>query len=259
LYGAPSYLLDNNLLSVAKSEYSVLVVLQIMEDIGKVNKCMEVEVDLLRKIIEEADDIYEFAESMTREDEENYDVDAELQKIVEKYTNNILVKGRKTESSEGECEILDKITPAPEIPENITTRRSTRSSDRKSTNDSPAWGRIGEGVKEAKINQANWVNDLRAQKGKGKVKSPLESENICIISIPKSKKSAVKNLPVMVTDVVHKRKGVRYKVCSRHGHLAGTFSRSELAYRNYYTKEILKIDSSMADYKQKLTHTTSMS
>jgi hypothetical protein len=31
--------LDNNLLSVAKSEYSVLVVLQIMEDVGKINKC----------------------------------------------------------------------------------------------------------------------------------------------------------------------------------------------------------------------------
>jgi hypothetical protein len=35
-YGAPSYLLDNHLLSVAKSDYSVLVVLQTMEDIGKI-------------------------------------------------------------------------------------------------------------------------------------------------------------------------------------------------------------------------------
>jgi hypothetical protein len=125
---------------------------------------------------------------------------------------------------------LYKITPAPKTPETIT-RRSTRSSDRKSTNDSPARGRIREGAKEAKIKQENRKNDLRAQKGKGKEKSPLESEDICTISIPKTIKSAVKNLPIMVTDVVHKREGVRYKVCSRHGHLAGTFSRSELAYR----------------------------
>ena len=55
------------------------------------------------------------------------------------------------------------------------------------------------------------MNDLHARKGKGKVKSPLESEDICTISIPKTIKSAVKNLPVMVTDVVHKREGVCYE------------------------------------------------
>ncbi len=63
----------------------------------------------------------------------------------------------------------------------------------------------------------------------------------------------MKNLPVMVTDVVHKREGVCYTVCSRHGHLAGTFSRSELAYRKKYTKEILKIDFSMQEFKKELS------
>jgi hypothetical protein len=62
------------------------------------------------------------------------------------------------------------------------------------------------------------VNDLRARKGKGKVKSPLESEDIWTISIPKTIKSVVKNLPVMVTDVVHKREGLcmsRIQQCHR--------------------------------------------
>jgi hypothetical protein len=108
-------------------------------------------------------------------------------------------------------------------------------------------------VKEAKIKQANRVNDLCARKGKGKVKSPLESEDICTTSNPKTIKSAVKSIEVMVTGVVHKREGVCYKVCSRHGHLAGTFSTSELAYRKNYATEILKIDSSMQEFKGKLS------
>jgi hypothetical protein len=217
-----------------------------------VNKSVEVEVDLLKKVIEEADDVYEFAETMSREDEEHYDVDAELQKIVEKYTNIVLVKGRKQECIEGERKKLDNITPAPKTPDSIT-KRSTRSSDKKSTNDSPGRGRMREGVKEAKVKQANRVNDLRAGKGQRKVKSPLESEDICTISIPKTIKSTVRNLPVLVTDVVHKREGICYKVCNRHGNLTGTFSRSELAYRKKYTKEILQIDSSVEEFKKKLT------
>jgi hypothetical protein len=56
---------------------------------------VKVEVNLLKKIVEEADDVYEFAKSMAREDEESYDVDAELQKLVDKYMNEILVKGKK--------------------------------------------------------------------------------------------------------------------------------------------------------------------
>ncbi len=57
---------------------------------------------------------------------------------------------------------------------------------------------------------------------------PLEAEDICTISIPQTVKSLLKNLPVTITDMVHKRDGVCYKPCNRHGHLAGTFSRSEL-------------------------------
>jgi hypothetical protein len=32
---------------------------------------------------------------MAREDEKSYDVDAELQKLVDKYTHEILVRGKK--------------------------------------------------------------------------------------------------------------------------------------------------------------------
>jgi hypothetical protein len=122
-----------------------------MEDIEKVSKCIKVEVNLLKKIIEEADDVYEFAESMAREDEESYDVDAELQKVVDKCKNKILVKGKKDCNTE-ECNKLDNIIPIPKPPKSIT-RRSTRSSDRKSTNDLPGRGRIKEGVKEARLSR----------------------------------------------------------------------------------------------------------
>ncbi len=73
------------------------------------------------------------------------------------------------------------------------------------------------------------------KKGSGMLKKlPLEKDDICTISILKTIKSAVKNLPVMVTGLVYKRDGVRYKVCCKHGHLTGTYSRSEVAYRKNY-------------------------
>jgi hypothetical protein len=108
-------------------------------------------------------------------------------------------------------------------------------------------------VKDAKIKQANRVNDLRARKSSGKIKSPLEEQDICTILIPKPIKSSLKNLPVMVTAAVPKRDGIRYKVCSKHGHLTGTFSRSEVAYRKNYTKEILRIDPTIEDFQTGLS------
>jgi hypothetical protein len=45
---------------------------------------VKVEVNLLKKIIEEADYVYKFAESKAGRDEESYNVDAELQKLVDK-------------------------------------------------------------------------------------------------------------------------------------------------------------------------------
>jgi hypothetical protein len=87
-----------------------------MDDIGKVSKAMAVEVDLLKKVIAEADDVFEFAETMTREDEESYDVDDELQKVVDKYRKEILDRARVTAS---------KGTPTPKTPE--TSRKSPRS------------------------------------------------------------------------------------------------------------------------------------
>jgi hypothetical protein len=86
--------LDSNQLNHAKSEYSILVVLQLMEDIGKVNNAIEVEVDLLKKVINEADNVFEFAETMNREDEESYDVDEELQKVVDKYRKEVLDRAK---------------------------------------------------------------------------------------------------------------------------------------------------------------------
>jgi hypothetical protein len=76
---------------------------------------------------------------------------------------------------------LDNTTPIPKTPQSLT-RRSTRSSARKSNDDSPGRGKVREGVKEDKFKQTNWVNDLHARKGKGKVKSPLNSEDIYKIS-----------------------------------------------------------------------------
>ncbi len=46
---------------------------------------------------------------MIREDEESYDVDAELQKLVDKYTDEILVKGKKTDSNTEECKIQKNV------------------------------------------------------------------------------------------------------------------------------------------------------
>ncbi len=104
--------LDNNLLSHAKSEYSILVVLQLMEDIGKVNNNLQVEVDLMKKVIQEADNIFDFAETMNREDEERYNVDEELQKVVDKYRKEVLDRAA----------VLPYMgTPTPKTPEHDKT------------------------------------------------------------------------------------------------------------------------------------------
>jgi len=240
-YTAPSYILENSLLSQATSEYAVLVTLQLMDDIAKINSSMQIDVNMLGRIMKEADDIYDFAETLTRADEDSYDVDEELQKVVDKYLREIF--------DEDTIVAAQNRAEAQGTPE----KKSSRSRDTKTTNDSPGRKRVREGVKEAKVKQANRVNELRARKSSGKIKSPLEEEDICTISIPKTIKSSVKNLPVMVTAAVPKRDGIRYKVCSKHGHLTGTFSRSEVAYRKNYSKEILKIDPSIEDFKSKLS------
>jgi hypothetical protein len=215
--------------------------LQLMEDIGKVNNNLPVEVDLMKKVIQEADDIFEFVETMNREDEEGYDMDEELQKVVDKYRKEVLDRAA----------LLPYFgTPTPKTPENV---RTSSRSNRSTTNDSPGRAGIRVGVKKAKVNQANRVNDLCAQKASGMIKTPLELDDICTISIPKTIKSAVKNLPVMITESVYKRDGVRYKVCSKHGHLTGTFSRFEVAYRRKYNKDIVKIDPSSEGFKEKLS------
>jgi hypothetical protein len=64
-------------------------------------------------------------------------------------------------------------------------RKSTRSRDAKSNNDSPGRKRVREGTKDAKIKQANRVNDLRARKSSGKRKSPLEKKTFAPFQYPK--------------------------------------------------------------------------
>ncbi len=70
-------------------------------------------------------------------------------------------------------------------------KKLSRSRETKTTNDSPGRKRVREGMKEAKIKWANRVNELCAQKPSGKIKSPLEEEEINTISIPKTIKSSV--------------------------------------------------------------------
>ncbi len=72
-------------------------------------------------------------------------------------------------------------------------------------------------------------------------------------SIPKTIKSSLKNLPVMVAAAVMKRDGTCYKMCSKHGRLSGTFSRAEVAYRKNYSKEILRIDPTIEDFQTELS------
>jgi hypothetical protein len=124
----------------------------------------------MKKVIKEADDVFEFAETMNREDEESYDVDEELQKVVDKYRKEVSDRAKVTAS---------KGTPTPKPPEN---NRTLPRSNRKSTNNSPG------------------------------------------------------------SDLVYKRDCVCCKVCSKHVHLTGAFSRSEVVYRKNYSKEIVKID-----------------
>jgi hypothetical protein len=68
-------MLDNNLLSHAKSDYGVVTAIQLMDVVAEINSSTQVEIKLVKRLIEEADDIYEFVESMSVEDEENYSVE----------------------------------------------------------------------------------------------------------------------------------------------------------------------------------------
>jgi hypothetical protein len=159
-YTAPSYILENSLLSQATSEYAVLVTLQLMDDIAKINSSMQIDVNMLGRIMKEADDIYDFAETLTRADEDSYDVDEELQKVVDKSLREIF--------DEDTIVAAQSRAEAQGTPE----KKSSRSRDTKTTNDSPGRKRVREGVKEAKLKQANRVNELCARKSSGKIKSP---------------------------------------------------------------------------------------
>ncbi len=141
---------------------------------------------------------------MTREDEVSYDVDEEWVKVVDKYRKEVLDRAKVTAS---------KGTPTPK-------KQKTKEHHPDQIERVLMIHQVGVGlekVKEAKIKQANRVNDLHARNGSGMTKLPLEKDDICTISIPKTIKSAVKKLQVMVTDLVYNRDGVCYKVCSKHG------------------------------------------
>jgi hypothetical protein len=106
-----------------------------MDGIAKINSSLQLDVNMLGRTIKEADDVYEFAQTLTRADEESYDVDEELQKVVDKYLKEVFVEDTIIAAQNG--------AEAQQTPE----KKSSRSRDPKTTNDSPCRKRVREGMK----------------------------------------------------------------------------------------------------------------
>ncbi len=84
-------------------------------------------------------------------------------------------------------------------------------------------------------------------------KKVLEINDICTLTVHKSIKSVFHHLPVMITTVIPQGSTYRYKICTKHGHLHGTFLRKELDHRKNYTATTLQIDTSVEGFREELT------
>ena len=65
-------------------------------------------------------------------------------------------------------------------------------------------------------------------------------------------KSSIKQLPVMVTSVKVVRNGNRYSICTKHGHLKGTYDRNDLVPRKGHTSEMQGINEKYPGFRRQM-------
>jgi len=93
-------------------------------------------------------------------------------------------------------------------------------------------------VKAVKERQAKSVNEGKARKVDGKHPAVLKEGEICMLKMDARIKSSFKLLPVMVTSVKVARGGNRYSICTKNGHLKGTYNRNDLVPKKGHTAEM---------------------
>jgi hypothetical protein len=115
--------------------------------------------------------------------------------------------------------------------------------------DSPERKDIREGVKRAKERQADSVNKQRQKKTEGARKEVLEVDDVCTLILEGNIKAPFPYLPCMITNVSKNR----YSICTRDGHIKGTFNRNQLDFRSTYIGSILGIDTSVEGFRTNMS------
>jgi hypothetical protein len=136
---------------------------------------------------------------------------------------------------------------------NSTVGSSTRNlHKRKQTSictESPERKEIHEGIKRAKEWQTVSVNKQTENKTEGVRKEALEVNEVCTLILEGKAKAPFPYLACMITNVMKNR----YSLCTRDGHLRGTFNRNQLDYRPTYNGSILGIDTYMEGFRKNMS------
>jgi hypothetical protein len=121
------------------------------------------------------------------------------------------------------------------------------------SDDSLTRNKIREGIFNAKVKQAERVNNAIMKKIEGVKKDPLKVNDICTLLLPPNIKSMTRHVPVMITEVLSlKGNKLKHKICRKDGHIQGTYSRQQLYHRASFNVVLLEINTEDKGFKQSL-------
>jgi hypothetical protein len=267
-----SYILSNEIINAAKSEFGLLSLHELMEMVGKKNPHATIKVQDLMDIVQEADNLYDKEENNVVGDEES-DGYEKLKELVKEYTDMICTREDNTPEtidttsnhtatpigrrSNAHNNNKTSSTPSPKSSSPKRTQRGATATQNETTNstelkqstqkrkrddDSPGRKEIRQSVLNAKIKTAVAVNESRRKKAANIKVKELEINDVCTLKLDSNIKCTFRNLPVLVTEVI-RSKGMnhKYKIASKHGFIKGTFLAKQLTYHEGYNSEIIQI------------------
>jgi hypothetical protein len=264
-------------------EYGYKAVQEAMSMLAKKNKDIWITLQELRKLMVEADSIFEEELALSLKDEEGtaskYDAEQKLNNIFDTLVERTWEEHKMEVTSSVSMQSNDKVEPTSPVglartyksraissPKSSPKTSAGKDSDNNSTVgistpnlrkrkptsmyiDSPERKDIPEGVKKAEERQADSVKKQRQKKTEGVRKQVLEVDDIYTLILEGNVKAPLPYLPCMMMTVAKSR----YSTCTRDGHLKGTFNRNQLDFKPTYVGSILGIDTSVEGFRTNMS------
>jgi hypothetical protein len=283
-----NYILNQDLIKQAQSEYGLSAIHQLMDLVSKKNPNAVIDLQDIATLVEETDKLCD-EEEKSMMDGKEVDYEAKVRILVEQLATTICsrnatsaavtnkepksptISKKKSTMSASNNKNSSKNTPTPgrksarqaQQENNNTAASHTRSQSplhkkvklSSQSSDSPGRKEIRQLVLDAKIKTARAVNASRKKKAEaiGMENKELEVNDVCTLRLEGVIKSTFRHLPVLVTEVMNKGKSTKYKLATKHGFLKGTFSNDQLDYRKNYTGDILQIKPLELDTEKELS------